>query len=307
VKVSGTSNTAQVDTHDLQPGSYAVTGHVTEGKKPGQFADCTASITVKQFEPPTVSCTASPTTVNPGDSSTVTAQGVSPQNRPLTYSYSASAGQISGTGSSATLSTTGAPAGAVTVTCNVQDDKGQTASATTTVSINAPPPPPAPKTQAQCSISFDRDKRRPARVDNEAKACLDQFVLSLKNQSNASAVVVGEATQDEMNPPKHRGRHAKAPANLAAQRAVNAKDYLVTEGGIETSRISVRTGTQGNKEVENYLVPSGANFDSDVSGTTAVDESTVKAQPRKPLATRTHHHHRKATKVGSHSTNPQSQ
>ena len=52
------------------------------------------------------------------------------------------------------------------------------------------------------------------------------------------------------------------------------------EKGIDASRISVRTGTQGNKEVENYLVPSGATFNNDVQGTTAVDENTVKVQSR---------------------------
>ena len=52
------------------------------------MADCSAPFTVKAFQPPTVGCSANPSTVNPGDSSTITANGVSPQNRPLTYSYS---------------------------------------------------------------------------------------------------------------------------------------------------------------------------------------------------------------------------
>ena len=156
-------------------------------------------------------------------------------------------------GNTATLSTTGAPAGSITVTCTVQDDKGQTATCTASVNVEAPPPPPAPKTKTLCSINFDRDKRRPARVDNEAKACLDDVALNLQQQTDASAVLVGEAASDE-----------KKADTLAAQRAVNTKDYLVKEKGIDPSRISVRTGTQGNKEVENYLVPAGATFDNDV-------------------------------------------
>ena len=35
--------------------------------------------------------------------------------------------------------------------------------------------------------------------------------------------------------------------------------------------------------MEDYLVPAGATFSADVPGTTPVDESAVKAQPRKPL------------------------
>ncbi|HTV82503.1 MAG TPA: OmpA family protein [Acidobacteriaceae bacterium] len=142
--VSGTKSTTTIDTTNLQPGDYTVTGHVTEGNKPGESADGAAHFTVKQFEPPTVSCTANPTTVQAGGTSTITATGVSPQNRTLTYSYSASAGSISGTTNTATLSTTGAPSGTITVTCNVQDDKGQTASTTSTVDVEAPPPPPPP-------------------------------------------------------------------------------------------------------------------------------------------------------------------
>ncbi len=81
--VSGTNSSTTIDTANLQPGDYKVSGHVTEGNKPGQSADCTAQFTVKQFEPPTVSCTANPTTVQPGGTSTITATGVSPQNRQL--------------------------------------------------------------------------------------------------------------------------------------------------------------------------------------------------------------------------------
>jgi len=287
VTVSGTSTTATIDTGSLAPGSYTVTGHVTEGTKAGESADCTAQFTVKPYEPPTVSCVANPSSVNSGDSSTITATGVSPQNRPLTYSYAASSGTISGSGNTATLSTTGAPAGTITVTCTVTDDKGQTASGTTAVQVNVQPPPPNP-TQKLCTITFDHDKRRPARVDNDAKGCLDDVALNAQRSADATLVVVGNASPEA---PATGKRHAKVEPNLAAQRAVNTKDYLVKEKGIDASRISVRTGTSGTNEVDNYLVPAGSSFDKDYPGTTPVDESTVTPQTRKPLATR--HHHKK--------------
>lgn len=293
-KVSGTSSTANVDTTGVNPGTYTVTGHVTEGNKAGQSADCNATYTIKPYEPPTVSCSANPSTVAPGDSATITAQGVSPQNRPLTYSYSASSGQISGSTSSATLNTTGAAPGVITVTCNVADDKGQTASSTTSVTINAPPPPPAPKTETLCSINFTNDKRRPTRVDNEAKACLDDVALNLQRDADAKAVLVGNSDPSE--------RHANM---AAAERAVNTKSYLVNEKGIDPSRIDVRTGTAGTKSVQNYLVPSGANFENDVPGTTPVS-SSVKASrnayghARK--ATTKHVHHHKAKKAAATSS-----
>ncbi len=282
-KVSGTSNTTTVDTNGMDPGSFTVTGHVTEGPKPGQSADCTATFTMQAFQPPTITCSANPTTVKPGDSSTVTSSGVSPQNRPLTYSYSASAGQISGTTNSASLATQGAPTGPITVTCTVTDDKGQTASATTTVNVEAPYVPPAPKSQKLCAIAFGRDTKRPARVDNEAKACLDDVALNAQRSADSKLVVVGEA-----------GTDAKHGDKLAAQRAVNTKAYLVEEKGVDATRISVRTGPTGTDQAENYLVPAGAAFDTDVTGTTAVDETTVKVQSRKAPAPRKHHHAKKA-------------
>ena len=96
--VTGDGPTATVATGTLAPGDYTVKATVTEGSKQWQTANCSASYTIKAFEPPTISCSASPSTINPGDTSTVTAIGVSPQNRPLTYSYSAAAGTITGNG-----------------------------------------------------------------------------------------------------------------------------------------------------------------------------------------------------------------
>jgi len=277
--VSGTSSTANIDTKTTSPGTYTVKGHVSEGAKPGEMADCSAQYTVKQYEPPTISCSASPSTVAPGDSSTITATGGSPQNRPLTYSYSASAGSVSGSTSTATLSTAGAAPGTITVTCNVVDDKGQTASSTTTVTVNAPPPPPAPTTSALCSVNFERDKRRPTRVDNEGKACLDDIALNLQRSSDAKLAVVGDASSEEKTATKH---HKAEGDKLAAERAVNTKEYLVTEKGIDASRISVYTGTTDGKTVTTTLIPAGATLDS--TGITPVDESAVTAKPRTPVA-----------------------
>jgi outer membrane protein OmpA-like peptidoglycan-associated protein len=151
--LKGNGTTASLDsaaTGSLAAGSYTAKCGVKEGKpgkeglQPWESADASASFTVKAFEPPTISCAASPTTLNPGDKSVVTAAGLSPQNRPLTYSYSAASGTISGTGASVVFDSTGAPTGSVAIICNVTDDKGQTATANTSVTIAPPPPPPAP-------------------------------------------------------------------------------------------------------------------------------------------------------------------
>jgi hypothetical protein len=87
--------------------------------------------------PPSTSCSANPTIVNQGGTAIITAAGSSPQNLPLTYSYSASAGSISGTSTAASLQTSGASPGIITVTCTVDQQGGATAYATTTVLVQS--------------------------------------------------------------------------------------------------------------------------------------------------------------------------
>lgn len=243
--------------------------------RPSQQADCTAGFRVHAYEPPTISCSANPSTVLPGDISTITAVGQSPQNRHLTYSYSASSGTITGNGTTATLNTVGDTPGTVTVTCNVVDDLGKQATATTSVGITAPPPPPvppAPSTRSLCSVSFDRDRKRPVRVDNEAKACLDEIALTLNRESSAQLVIIGHHGEDET-------------PDAAAQRALNVEQYLIEEKGVDPTRIELRTGDSAGRTVDNTLVPPGATFDT--GSTATFDSSKIKrtGQPYSKLAT----------------------
>jgi opacity protein-like surface antigen len=249
--VTGASSNASIDTRNLVAGAYTVKGHVSEGEKPNENADCSAPYAVKAIEPPTVSCAANPYNLISGESSTITATGLSPENRPLTYSYSSTAGAVSGIGATATLSTAGAPVGSITVTCNTVDDKGLTASGTTAVTVAAPVAAPKPLTSELCAIHFDRDLRRPNRVDNEGKACLDEIALNLQRNSDAQLVIVGNTAGQEIGGNK-----------LATQRAINTKAYLVSEKGIDPARIAVYTGSQDGKIVSTTLIPAGAAFDS---------------------------------------------
>jgi outer membrane protein OmpA-like peptidoglycan-associated protein len=145
---SQTGTTATVNTGNLSPGTHTVKCDAKEGKsgkegvKPYENAqESTATFTVREFEPPTISCSANPSTLKPGDTATITATGTSPQNRPLTYTYSAASGSVNGSGTTATYNSTGAPTGSVDITCNVTDDKNHSASSTAMVTIEAPPPP----------------------------------------------------------------------------------------------------------------------------------------------------------------------
>jgi hypothetical protein len=274
--ITSNDSTATVTTAGLAPGDYTVSGHVSEGMRPGQQANCTAGFRVHAFEPPTITCSANPSTVMPGDPSTITSVANSPQNRPLSYSYSASAGQIASSTSTATLNTGGASPGTITVTCNAVDDLGKLATANTSVTITAPPPPPPPAVINLCSISFERDRKRPVRVDNEAKGCLDEIALTLNRASSAKLVIVGRHSADET-------------PDAAAQRDLNVAQYLTQEKGIDPARIELRTGGEPGRSLDNILVPPGAIFTP--GDTNTFDRNSIKRQGQPygmPKASKTH-------------------
>ena len=262
-RITPSGSTATVDTAGLAPGEYTVQGVVSQGSKAHQQASCTAPFTVRPIEPPTVTCTANPASAPSGTPIDISTTGTSPQNRPLTYSYSTSAGQIMGTGATARLTTDGLGSTTVTVTCNVVDDQGQSARSTVTVAIEKPTPPSVPETQSLCTISFARDKRRPVRVDNESKACLDDIALTMGQQSSAKLVIIGDASPDEK-------------PEAAAQRALNERQYLTDEKGIDRTRIEVRVGDTSGRIVKNMLVPAGAIFND--ANTQTFEEGTIKRQ-----------------------------
>jgi outer membrane protein OmpA-like peptidoglycan-associated protein len=218
----------------------------------------------RMLTPFAITCSASPAVVGPGEVSAISAHIVSPDNRPVMYSYISSAGAIAGGGSNVTLVTAGAAPGNVTITCTGIDNAGQTATHNAAVTITAPAAVAKPMTSSLCSITFERDTARPARVNNEAKACLDEIALSLQQHSDATLAIVGSAVGS--------GSNANA---LAAERAANTKAYLVTEKGVDPTRIDTFAGTEHANTASSTMIPPGASFDS--AGLTRVRGNASKA------------------------------
>jgi hypothetical protein len=284
-KLAGNTSTASVDTAGLAPGSYMVSAKVVDnGKgKHQQTASCQASFSVKEppKHPPVLSISADPATVRSGDASAITANGSSPDNRPVSYECKATDGKLKGNGPTYTLDTAGVPDNTVSITCTVTDDRNLSASARTSVKVNVPPPPPSVKSFG--SIEFKRDVKRPTRVDNEAKGELDRYADALAATPDAKGVVVGYAAATEVTAKKH----AVTAAQMAALRAVNTKDYLVTEKGVDGARVEPRTGTGDEQKAELWIVPAGASFPAE--GTQVVDQTKVKAIRRVAIPARKTH------------------
>ncbi len=242
--VTGNGTTATVATGSLAPGRYDVKATVTEGKgdKPYELANCTASLTVKAFEPPTISCTANPSTIKPGETSTITAVGQSPQNRPLTYSYSADSGTVSGTDTTATYNSTGAAVGASTINCNVADDKGNTATASASVTIAPPPPPPGPSPEqlrlesrlALHSVFFATAQPRAEHPEGGLLASQEQTLSTLATDFKAYLQFKPDA---HLTLTGHADVRGSVDYNLALsdRRVARAKQFLVEQGVSEAS------------------------------------------------------------------------
>lgn len=253
VKVAGSDASTQIDTTGLQPGSYGVTANLSDGSKNG-FASCSARFTVKEPRPPVISCSADPASVRTGGTSTINSNASSPDGRRLTYSYTASAGEISGNGDTATLNTRGAQPGRITVTCNVSDDRNPPlmASSTTIVNVEAPPPPtPAPEVRqlearlALHSIYFQTARPTASNPSGGLVASQQTVLMSLANdfkkylafRPEAELILGGHAD------PRGSIEYNKA---LTERRVERTKRFLV-EQGVPAANIETRAfGKQEN-------------------------------------------------------------
>ncbi len=273
-QITGKDSTASINTNGVAGGSYTVTAHISDPKmRKGGEASCMATFAVKEppKDPPQISCSASPSTVQAGTSSIITCACTSPDNVPVTVGgWTSSGGSISGSGNSATLNTTGASSGPITIRATCTDSRGLTASTSSSVTVENPPPPPPQATKVnECQYP---NLKKPWRVDNTCKAELDDVALKLQQDPDAKLLVVGNSE------PKEKRK------NLAAERALNVKAYI--SGGeakqnIDPSRIEARTGNAGTATSEQWIVPAGATF-PEADSTTPVDEAKVKAVPDHP-------------------------
>ena len=243
-RLSTAGNAAHINTSGLNAGEYTITGKIVQGDKPNQQATCTARFKVVPFEPPSVSCRAVPTQVASGSTVDILTTAASAQNRPLTYAYSVSGGKLTGTGAAAKLSTQGVQAGTINVTCYVVDDRGLSASAATQLVVEKPAFGAAAVGKPLCGLSFIRDKQHPVRVDVAGESCLDSIAYLLKRNPGALLLVVGNASPTE-------------PPENAAERAMNARQYLSDIRGVRAARIDVRVGETSGPTVRMSLIPAG--------------------------------------------------
>ena len=192
--------------------------------------------------PPTISCSVNRSTIQVGESANITCNGVPEEGHTLTYSYQASSGQITPRDSRATL-TPNAP-GPITVTATAVDDRNLSAQTTVNVDVQSSPISPT-GTLTPAMLNELTFRPSSARVDNRAKAALDDDALRLQRDANATLIIEGYANPSENDA-------------LALQRAENCKTYLTQSKGIDPSRIQTRAAeAKAGAKVVVVLVPAG--------------------------------------------------
>jgi len=211
--------------------------------------------------------------IKAGETATVRMVATNPDNRPLTHSWTTTAGQLSGRGDSATVTPSNNQAGGtITVTGSVNDDRNLSASCLVKVTVpKLPPPCVDPEPWGECT--FVKNPNFPSRIDNDCKDVLDKLALDIQGKPTGKLAIVGSTAA------------ASKLATLGAQRAENAKYYLTTTGStkVDGDRLDIRQGGASLDVLRFYYVPAGDLCANHSELGTPVDESKIKGQERGKL------------------------
>jgi len=203
-----------------------------------------------------------------------------PQGWPLTYSWSATGGQLSGSGTSATLTAASTDMGnTITITGTATDDHNLSTSCT--ASVNVPPAEKCVMIEDWGECTFEKNPKKPWRVDNDCKDTLDKLSLRLQQMPNGKLNIVGYTNQEEV----------VKEQTLGSQRSVNVKYYMTTDGPnkVDASRVQPRQSEAKGQATHFYFVPEGKMCGGQLEEGTVVDESQVQPQSRNaPAPTKKH-------------------
>lgn len=140
-----------------------------------------------------------------------------------------------------------------------------------------------------CSIQFDKDEKRPARVEDSALPCLDKAAAVLKQRPDRKLVLVGVSDPVKDHEEKDAGEERDGEdmtgldiryEDTSAYRVVNTKDYLTRYYHILPSRILPTTNeNRHGQDVTFYLVPGDADFLHNYLNTTRTNEKVCTVKP----------------------------
>ena len=230
-----------------QPGTYTVTATVSDGEL---TATCSTRVTVaaRANRPPTIECLTTSVNVESGGTVELRVRTADPDNDTTTVTWTTTGGTISGTGNTATFNATGLRGGTYTVTATVQDGRGGRASCTITVNVT--------ERRTTTPAGFAPGS---ARVDNVAKAVLDDIAVQMQNDPRLQANITGytDGSRREASMKNLGRRRAQAVANYLRKKGIDNSRLTVADGG-DSKPIGDRAtaaGRKQNRRVEIELSP----------------------------------------------------
>lgn len=246
-RISGRDADARIDTNGLAGGSYTVTARVSDPKRQrtGE-AICNSTFAVREppRNPPTMSCSANPSTVETGTSSSIDCNCTSPDNVPVAVaSWSASGGSLSGSGSTVALETSGVAAGPITVSATCSDSRGLNTPAAAQVMVENPPPvsPEVRRLESRLALhSIYFPTAKPSR-ENPDRGLLDS------QQQTLITLAIDFEKYLELKPEAHLilGSHADPRGSVEynqalSERRVDRARQFLTEHGVPAASIETK-------------------------------------------------------------------
>lgn len=181
---------------------------------------------------PVIALKADPPVIEEGASSRVIAEASDPDGDPLTYIWSAEAGNIVGEGSTVTWKAPAEGTGKFKVSCRVEDGKGGAASDSTIIEV-------IKKKEEFADIYFAFDKYE---LTEQAREKLDKAAQILTADAELKVQIEGHCCYigtEEYN------------MALGEHRAFAIKDYLINVKGIDSSRITTISYGESRPQYDN--------------------------------------------------------
>lgn len=252
--VAAKGATANIDTTNAAPGMYIVTAKVIDPKlKKNNESTCTAQYTVKPLppkNPPTMSCSASPASVQAGGSVTVNCKCSSPDGVPVSVqSWTSTAGAVDGSGRTATVNTSSVAPGRITVGAVCSDSRGLTTQASAAVTVENPPAPVVDKKLearlALHSVYFPTSQPTPKNPNGGLVKSQEQTLSTLASDFKKYLEAKPDA---RLTLEGHADVRGSIPYNqaLSERRVTRVKNYLIEQGVPEPSILTKAFGEQHN-------------------------------------------------------------
>lgn len=207
-------------------GSHGVRVTVTDVD--GLKASCEFAVTVERRpnRNPSVKLSLAKGSVYAGETVMAKAEASDPDGDPLTYAWTLGGSSQAGSSAQVTLQTRGLSGGRHSVGVSVRDDRGGSGSATASLSV-----------REKIVIGMPGH-----RLDNVAKAQLDEIALKMQQNAQLQASLTGHTDS--------RGSEA-GNERMGLKRAEAVKKYLVTEQQINEGRIATASAGESQPIADN--------------------------------------------------------